>query len=87
MSITGGKRGIIPNWIDENDWTATDRIDWIHRIMAFSSRDWSRTPETHHSHKDPEMWAIWILACIDTKEEALETWYSSCDDWNTPEEE
>lgn len=86
MSITGGKRGVIPNWINENDWSATDRLDWIHRIMAFSSRDWSRTPETHHSHKDPEMWAIWILACIDTWEEALETWYASCDDWNTPED-
>ena len=81
MSITGGVRGREPNWIAENDWSPASRLDWIHRIMAFSSRDWGRKDYGAPGTPDPEEWAIWILACIDSKDEALEVWYESCDNW------
>ncbi len=66
----------IPNWINENSWTAEDRIRWLQIIMALNSRDWSikfnkgDIPES----LDPTLWKIWCLVTCDTKKEAIETW-------------
>lgn len=79
MSVRMGNRDHIPNWISENDWSAEKRLDWISRIMAFSPRDWSVKQKQTLGAPDPELWAIWCLACSDTKEEALESWWDFCD--------
>ena len=82
MSIKFGQRGIIPNWIEENDWSPEKRLDWANQIMVFSSRDWSINfyrgdiPESH----DFETWALYCLIASDTKEEALENWWNLCDE-------
>ncbi|MCK5615076.1 hypothetical protein KAR91_75130 [Candidatus Pacearchaeota archaeon] len=84
MSIKFGQRGIIPNWIEGNDWSPEKRLDWAGRIMSLSSRDWSINfnsgdiPESH----DPEMWALWCLIVSDTKDDALESWWSLCDEYH-----
>lgn len=85
MSIKLGKRGTVPNWIEENDWSAEKRIDWAKQIMAFSSRDWSinfNRDDIPKSH-DPETWALWCLIVSGTKDEALESWWSFCDELHT----
>jgi len=79
MSVKAGERGIIPNWIKENDWSAESRILWANTIMATSPRDWSCNIETL-KHPDPELWALWCLITSDTKEEALESWWNFCDE-------
>jgi len=79
-----GKVGHIPNWIKENDWKAESRLEWISTIMALSPRDWSITHNIGDmpSHYDAEKWAIWCLACCDTKNEALKTWCDFCEQYS-----
>ncbi len=85
MSVRIGKVGQEPNWIRENDWSSKQRLDWIHRIMAFSPRDWSFTKHSAVTVgvdcPESETWAMWCLACCDTKEEALESWYGFCEQY------
>jgi hypothetical protein len=77
-----GKRGITPNWISENDWSAKKRLEWANKIMAFSPRDWSINFNSGDKPESPdsEIWALWCLITNDTKEEALEAWWGFCDD-------
>lgn len=80
MSVKSDKFSVIPNWIEENDWTPNSRIHWMQIIMAFSPRDWSinfnagDNPES----ADAEIWALWCLVMCDSKEEALESWKNFC---------
>lgn len=80
MSIHIGSRGDRPNWIIGIGWDALSRLNKISEIMAFSSRDWSTYAIAIPNTPDPESFAIWILTCIETKEEALDAWWSFCED-------
>jgi len=78
MSVKINKDGKIPNWISENAWSAENRLDWINQIMAFSPRCWSVVQPTDQKYYDAESWAIWCLACCDSKDAALEAWNNFC---------
>jgi hypothetical protein len=80
MGITIGKRGIVPNWIKENNWTFEQRLKSASEIMSFSSRDWSVHDYAVSGFPDAEKFALWCLINCDTKIEALNTWYNFCDE-------
>jgi len=80
MSVKAGKPDVIPNWIQENDWSPEIRLYWITVITSFSSRDWSLYPYANSGMPDAESWAIWILAHSNNKNEAIKHWRDFCKD-------
>ena len=83
MSINMGKVGVVPNWIEDNDWSYKARLNWISDIMTFSPRDWRVNDYATPGQPDPEKWALYILAVDETKEEAIESWNRFCKDYET----
>lgn len=79
MSIKKGSPYYIPNWIKENDWTPESRLNWIRIIMTTSSRDWCYHTGADIKYPDAETWAIYLLSCCDTKDEAKELWEDFCE--------
>lgn len=67
-----------PNWIEENDWSPQDRIEWMQKIMAFSPRDWSVATGDERGAPDAEMWAIYLLTNADGETDAWESWKMYC---------
>lgn len=83
MSVRIEKRGDVPNWIKDNDWSESSRIKWASEIMAFSPRDWSVYDYAEGGNIDAEKWSLWCLICCDSKNEALDLWYNFCDAANS----
>mgnify|MGYP003335750809 CR=1 FL=1 len=70
------KQSTMPNWISDNDWSDSSRLKWIREIMVYPLRDWSIFPYAIAGNKDLRTWAIYILATCDTKDEAINCWFS-----------
>ena len=71
-----------PNWLEDNDWSNERRLYWLKQLMIFSSRDWSVHINACLGYPDLESWSIWCLVCYNTKEEAIRSWNSFCDQYD-----
>ena len=69
-------KGVIPDWIEHNDWDAESRLDWAKKIMEMGDYITEIASVRLCVHPDPLSWAIWCLLAYAKKEEALNKWWS-----------
>lgn len=77
MAIKFEGKGVIPKWLEGNDWSSKQRLAWARHIMVTEKRNWViREPSVSiRRNPDPVICALWCLLVCNTVDDALDIWW------------